>query len=174
MNQQKVGQFLKQLRSEKAITQAELAERLGVSNRSVSRWENGTTMPDFDLLLELAEYYHVEVGEILAGERQSCEAKPEELMQSIAEYYNVEKEFFSKRMCIQFLIALVGMIIYRVGDVMGLSRIDPYGFAASSICGLVLGTLLTGLLYSSRSIIKVKMARERIIKHWNEKHRMSE
>lgn len=38
------------LRSQKAITQAELAERLGVSNRSISRWENGTTMPDFDLV----------------------------------------------------------------------------------------------------------------------------
>lgn len=43
----------------------ELAEILGVSNRSISRWENGTTMPDFDLLIELARYYDVEVGEIL-------------------------------------------------------------------------------------------------------------
>jgi len=67
MNQQKVGQFLKTLRNEKFVTQAELAEILGVSNRSVSRWENGTTMPDFDLLIELAKYYGVEVGEILDG-----------------------------------------------------------------------------------------------------------
>lgn len=44
MNQQKVGLFLKELRSEKSITQAELAELIGVSNRSISRWENGTTM----------------------------------------------------------------------------------------------------------------------------------
>ncbi len=65
MNQQKVGQFLKELRSQKALTQEQLAERLGVSNRSVSRWENGVTMPDFDLLIQMAKIYDVEVGEIL-------------------------------------------------------------------------------------------------------------
>lgn len=70
MDQQKTGSFLKELRCEKSITQAELAEMLGVSNRSVSRWENGVTMPDFDLLIELAKYYEVEVGEILNGERR--------------------------------------------------------------------------------------------------------
>ena len=70
MNQQKVGRFLKTLRSEKSITQEELAEKLGVSNRSISRWENGITMPDFDLLIELAKYYEIEVGEILDGERK--------------------------------------------------------------------------------------------------------
>lgn len=156
MNQQKVGQFLKELRGEKNITQSELAERLGVSNRSVSRWENGTTMPDFDLLLEMAEYYHVEVGEILAGERRTSEEKSKELMKRIAEYNNVEKEFFSKRTSVQFLIALVGMVIYKMIDVLGLSRVEPYEAIVSCIYGLVLGALLTGLLYSSRSIIKVK------------------
>lgn len=70
MNQQKVSQFLKTLRSQKSITQAELAEVLGVSNRSVSRWENGTTIPDFDLIIELAKYYEVEVGKILDGEKK--------------------------------------------------------------------------------------------------------
>lgn len=65
MDQEKIGQFLKTLRSQKAVTQAELAETLGVSNRSVSRWENGVTMPDLDLMIELSKYYEVEVGEIL-------------------------------------------------------------------------------------------------------------
>ncbi len=74
MDQQKVGRFLKILRSEQDLTQAELAERLGVSNRSISRWENGVTMPDFDLLIELAKYYDVENGEIVekAFSRKGC------------------------------------------------------------------------------------------------------
>ncbi len=71
MDQQKTGLFLKKLRHEKSVTQMELAERLGVSNRSVSRWENGTTMPDFDLLIEHAQYYDVEVEELLDGERRT-------------------------------------------------------------------------------------------------------
>ena len=51
MDQIKIGQFLKRLRTEKSLTQEKLAELIGVSNRSVSRWENGNTMPDFDLLI---------------------------------------------------------------------------------------------------------------------------
>ena len=51
MNQKKVGHFLKELRNEKKFIQEELAEKLGVSNQSISRWENGVTMPDFDLII---------------------------------------------------------------------------------------------------------------------------
>lgn len=85
MNQQKVGQFLKELRNEKSITQAELAEMLGVSNRSISRWENGATMPDFDLLIDLAKYFDIEVGEILDGKRRDkiMDKKMEEEMMTL-------------------------------------------------------------------------------------------
>lgn len=61
MDQKKAGLLLKELRSEKSVAQAELAEPLGVSNRSISRCENGVTNPDFDLIAALAKYYGVEV-----------------------------------------------------------------------------------------------------------------
>lgn len=158
MNQQKVGSFLKKLRIEKSITQAELAERLGVSNRSVSRWENGSTMPDFDLLMEMAQYYGVEVGEILSGERRPSEEteKSEELMLRIAEYNNIEKDFFSKRMSAKFLIAIVGMIVYKIVGDLGLSRIQPYNLIVSAVFGFSWGTLIAGFLYSSRYIMSAE------------------
>lgn len=160
MDQQKVGLFLKELRSEKSMTQAELAEMLGVSNRSVSRWENGATMPDFDLLIEMAKYYEVEVGEILDGERRenSMDTKTEELMLKIADYNNVERNFFSRRMCAMFVLAIVGMVIFAVIDIAGLERTQPY----ETIVSTVLGTLLTGFLYSSRYISKLKEAKARL------------
>ncbi|MBR6940229.1 MAG: helix-turn-helix transcriptional regulator, partial [Clostridia bacterium] len=71
MDQQKIGSFLKALRYEKGLTQAELAEQLNTTNRSVSRWETGNTMPDICVLIELAEFYQVDIKEILNGERQS-------------------------------------------------------------------------------------------------------
>lgn len=165
MNQQKIGLFLKELRSEKSITQAELAELLGVSNRSISRWENGTTMPDFDLLIELAKYYDVEVGEILDGERrtESMDAKTEETMLKIADYNNVERNFFSKRMCAMFIIALVGMAVYAAIDLLGLSGIEPYETLISIALGFVVGTLLTGLLYASHYMVKIRAAKMRLI-----------
>ena len=166
MDQQKVGQFLKELRNEKSVTQAELAEMLGVSNRSISRWENGTTMPDFDLLIELAKYYDVEVGEILDGERKenNMDTKTEKLMLKIADYNNVERNFFSKRMCVMFTIAIVGMAVYIGIDLMRLSEVEPYNTIVDVSLGFVLGALITGLLYASRYIAKIKEAKVRLMK----------
>ena len=56
MEQQKIGQLLKELRKEKGLTQAQLAEQFGVSDRSVSRWETGTTLPDLSVLVELGDH----------------------------------------------------------------------------------------------------------------------
>lgn len=166
MNQQKVGQFLKTLRNEKSFTQAELAEVLGVSNRSISRWENGITMPDFDLLIELAKYYEVEVGEILDGERKDkkMDNQTEELLLKVADYNNVERDFFSKRMCIMFTIALAGMVIFAAIYLAGFERIQPYASIVNIVVGFVTGTLLTGLLYASRYIAKIKAAKMRLAK----------
>ena len=61
MDVKRIGLFLKELRKEKQITQEELAEKLGVSNRTVSRWETGSNMPDFDVLIELSDFYDVEI-----------------------------------------------------------------------------------------------------------------
>ena len=61
MDQQKIGQFLRECRKEKGITQEQLAEMLGVTNRSVSRWENGSNLPDLDVLIDMADYYDVEL-----------------------------------------------------------------------------------------------------------------
>ena len=59
MDQIKIGAFLKTLRREKNMTQEQLAEQLGVSSRTVSRWETGSNIPDISLLAELAEFYDV-------------------------------------------------------------------------------------------------------------------
>jgi transcriptional regulator with XRE-family HTH domain len=71
MDQRKIGSFLKELRQSKGITQEQLAEQLNVSNRSVSRWETGNNLPDLSLLITLADFYDIEVGEIIDGKRKS-------------------------------------------------------------------------------------------------------
>ena len=166
MNQQKIGQFLKNLRKEKKLTQEELAEILGVSNRSISRWENGKTMPDFDLLIELAKHYDVEIMEILDGERRadSMDRKTEELMLKVADYDNHERKFVSKRMCIMFMIAIIGMAIYVGIDTLGLAEMQPYETIVDIALGFVMGTLLTGLLYTSCYMSKVKAYKMRLLK----------
>lgn len=69
MDQKKVGAFLAQLRHEAGLTQEALGRALGVTNKTVSRWENGNYLPDVELLLLLSQRYGVTVNELLAGQR---------------------------------------------------------------------------------------------------------
>lgn len=73
MEQMKVGKFIAQLRKEQGMTQEVLGQKLGVTNKTVSRWENGNYMPDIELLIPLGETLGVSVNELLAGERLSDE-----------------------------------------------------------------------------------------------------
>ena len=65
MDQIKIGAFLKELRKAKKLTQEQLAEQLNVSNRTVSRWETGSNMPDIGLLVEIADFYDVSIDYLL-------------------------------------------------------------------------------------------------------------
>lgn len=69
MDTVKIGKFLAELRHEKELTQEQLAERLGTSNKTISRWENGNYMPPVEMLLELSNFYGVSINEILSGRR---------------------------------------------------------------------------------------------------------
>lgn len=73
MDQRKVGKFIARLRKERGITQEALGRMLGVTNKTVSRWENGNYMPDIELLVPLGGELGVSVNELLAGERLSDE-----------------------------------------------------------------------------------------------------
>ena len=71
MDQVKIGKFLRELRKEKGLTQEQLAEKLNVSNRSISRYETGNNMPDISLLIEIADIFEVSIPEIINGERKN-------------------------------------------------------------------------------------------------------
>lgn len=72
MNQEKIGIFIASLRKERGLTQTALAEMLGISNRTVSKWENGDGLPDISLLPAIAKTFGITVDELLAGERNAA------------------------------------------------------------------------------------------------------
>ena len=98
MDTKKVGEFLKILRKERGLTQEQLAEILLVSGRTVSRWETGTNMPDLGILIQMAEFYAVDVKEILDGERKSenMDKELKETLSKVADYNKLEKEKVTK------------------------------------------------------------------------------
>lgn len=71
MDQKRIGSFLREPRKERGITQENLAEKLNVSSRTISRWETGSNMPDISLLIEIADFFAVSIPEIINGERKS-------------------------------------------------------------------------------------------------------
>ena len=77
MDQQKIGKFIAQLRKRQGLTQAQLAERLGCTDKSVSRWENGRTMPDVSLFQPLCEILGTSIEELFQG--QSVSDRPTEM-----------------------------------------------------------------------------------------------
>ena len=69
MDQNKIGRFICDMRKQRGMTQEQLGETLGVTNKTVSRWETGKYMPDIDKLRELSTVLNVSINELLAGER---------------------------------------------------------------------------------------------------------
>ncbi|MCI8460735.1 MAG: helix-turn-helix transcriptional regulator [Bacilli bacterium] len=69
MNQEKIGKFIAKCRKEKKLTQSELGEKLGVTEKSVSNWENGRNMPDLSLFKPLCEILDITINELLSGEK---------------------------------------------------------------------------------------------------------
>lgn len=146
IDQVKIGSFLKELRKEKELTQEQLAEIFGVSSRSVSRWENGNTMPELGILVELADYYEVDIKEIIDGERKSEGMKKEEkeTLQKVADYAEAEKKLVVRRKCIvTFLGTFVFALCIMIGYIV-FPKLPEGSFLRSN--GLWLGIGIIGLV----------------------------
>ena len=82
----KIGNFLAELRKEQGLTQEALGEKIGVTNKTVSRWENGNYLPPVEMLQELSKLYSVSINELLCGEhiaQENYQEKAEETLSSI-------------------------------------------------------------------------------------------
>ena len=166
MDQVKIGGFLRKLRGEKGLTQEQLAEQLAVSNRSVSRWENGVNMPDFDLLMQIARYYDVSVGEILDGERsgKTIDSKAEDTLQKVADYGNQDKLNYTKRIRFMYIAALAALTVCFLIDLLELRDTWIYAYIADFMLGLVFGMTLVGLLYTTRFMARCREFKMRLLK----------
>ena len=149
IDQIKIGSFLRELRKEKELTQEQLAEKFGVSSRSVSRWENGNTMPELGILVELADYYEVDIKEIIDGERKSeiMEKEEKETLQKVADYAEAEKKLVVKRRCI---VTFVGTLIFALSIMIGcivFPKLPEGNFLKSDSLWLAIGIIGVAILW---------------------------
>jgi len=113
LDQQKAGRFLKELRHEKEMTQEQLAQVFNVSSRTISRWENGTNLPDISLLVEIADFYDVDVREIIEGERKSemMDKEVRDVATKMADYANEEKSKLLKSVQITSFVGVLVLLL---------------------------------------------------------------
>ena len=161
----KTGKFLQLLRKETGFTQEELAEKLNVSRRTVSRWETGTNMPDLDILMELSDLYEVDLREILSGERKS-ERMNEELKETVlqvSDYSNEEKTRLLRRMHWLFIAGLIGFDTFLVITLLGLDTTSPYEGIGSFGLGIAFGMVILGVVFTSKYAAKIRRFKLRLL-----------
>lgn len=153
MDQQKIGSFLKELRKEKNLTQEQLAETLNVSGRTVSRWETGSNMPDLSILVELADYYDVDIREIINGERKSekMEKDLKDTLEQVAEYSGAEKRNLKKKMIGNSagaaLLMVFSEIVKETSGFGGIIPEQPIRNLTEFASGLALAILVLNAMY---------------------------
>lgn len=125
MNQEKIGLFIAKCRREKNMTQEDLAEKLGVSNKSISRWENGKTMMDISLFEPLCKELDISIIELLNGERINDKKKDKLYTKTLINYSNkVGSRNKQVILTILFIMSLMPMLLYQFGGMRGVQEIS--------------------------------------------------
>ena len=123
MNQEKIGKFIAVCRKESGLTQAALAEKLGITDRAVSKWETGKSLPDASIMLELCELLKINVNELLTGEHIIMDNYKEAAEQNLIEMRAQEERSNKKLMeaesflIILTLVASLALIISGIFSV---------------------------------------------------------
>ena len=143
MDTKKIGAFLKQCRKEKNLTQEQLVEKFEVSARTVSRWETGINMPDLSILVQLAEYYDVEMRELLDGERsQTMNKEMKETLDKVVVYEGWVKQKALKAGNLAFASMFVISVLATI--IQMLLTVD-----IRLVLGETATALVGGILYAS-------------------------
>lgn len=148
MDMIKMGNFLAELRRERKLTQAELGEKMGVTNKTISRWETGTYMPPVEMLEALSRLYGLTINELLSGERLTPEEYREKAEANITETLKAstfglkEKQAYFKRKWRREHLST--LVICTVAWVVLLVALRMQGVEWSS-CGTIGGLL--GIVY---------------------------
>lgn len=167
MNQQKIGGFLKELRLEKQITQEQLAEQMGVSRRTVSRWETGNNLPDLSVLVELADFYNVDLNEIFRGERrnETMDTELKDTLMQAAEYTEGIKKKIVRRMHILFICGCIAFVFYLTVLFLEPEQTsDVFDFIKGMSLGISFGMVVVGTIMTSKYA-------DRIVE-WKLKHKI--
>ncbi len=114
MNQVKIGKFIAECRKKNNLTQMQLAEKLGITDRAISKWENGKAMPDSSIMLDLCNELKISVNELLSGEMIDMENIDKKTEQLLLEMADREVEQNKKLMFYEYVIGYTSSISFLI------------------------------------------------------------
>ena len=131
MDQEKIGKFIFELRKEKKMTQQELADKIGVTDRAISKWENGRGMPDLSLMRPLCDVLGITLNELISGERidkKEYQKKSEENIINTINYSNKKTKFFKIFLGCLITIFLILVLMFVI-DVRRMNKNEEVVFS---------------------------------------------
>ncbi len=147
MNQEKIGKFIAKCRKENGYTQATLAEKLGITDRAISKWETGKSMPDASIMLELCELLKINANELLTGEHIIMDNYKEIAEQNLVEMRNQEEKVNKKLMRAESFLTILSVVASLALIIAGvlIAELNPtIGIVLCSLGSLI---VFLGILY---------------------------
>jgi len=149
MDQLKIGKFISEKRKAKGMTQAQLAEKLGITDRAVSKWETGKSMPDVSLMLELCSLLGITVNDLLCGEVVSMEKINETTEKNLLEMAG-QKEAADKRLLRLEVVMMVIASLFLLTMLLTAVFITKKSLLSFGFIGLGLVTFVIASLFALR------------------------
>lgn len=114
MDQIKIGRFIKQKRKEKGMTQSKLAEKLGVTDRAISKWENGNCMPDSGIIADLCKILNVTINDLFSGEIVDMKDNEKKLEENLLEITKLKQDREKQLMNLEIFIGILATMVFLI------------------------------------------------------------
>ena len=119
MNLVKIGKFIAERRKEQNLTQMQLAESLGITDRAVSKWENGRSLPDSSIMFSLCEILKISVNDLLCGEVTGMENRDKELENKLLEIIKEKEESDRRLLTLEWIVGILSIIVLFIPILIG-------------------------------------------------------
>ena len=157
MNQEKIGKFIAKCRKDKNMTQSELAEKLGVTDKSIGNWENGRNMPDLSLFKPLCDTLEITINDLLSGEKISKEKYQEKFEENIVNTIDYSTKKVNKYSNVIGLMLVIFGLFISMSAIMIFPSESSWG-SIYSVFGVVIfvigiSKLTRGMKYYKRLLL---------------------
>lgn len=153
MNQTAIGSYILKKRREKNLTQEQLAEKLSVSNKTISKWENGKSMPDYSMIEQLCKELSVTLPELMDGEDAAEDRvrvyDDEQILDLLRRTQELERQ---KTILYGIILIVLGIACNAMSGTVGGTEVQE--FISGLLMGLAVAEILSGIIIVGKSVLK--------------------